>query len=85
MPHRIRPRAPKGRSNEAQAEGLGQQNPHQSPSPAGAEQSSLIPHVPLVVRDFVRVRAAVGWLMCGVGRGANAIAGIRIPPLQGWR
>jgi hypothetical protein len=52
-------------------------------SPEGAEQPFSIPHVPLVVGDPVRVHAVVGLLMCGVGRGANAIAGTRISPFQG--
>ena len=78
-------RAPKGRSNEAQAEGLGQQDPNRYPSPEGAEQSFSIPHVPLVVGDSVRVqqlpefllkadRAVVAFLLCDVRGVAKANA-----------
>ena len=38
------------------ANGLGQRDPNRYPSPEGAEQSSSIPHVPLVVGDSVRVQ-----------------------------
>ena len=45
-----------GRSNEAQAEGLGQADPNRHLSPEGAEESLSIPHVPLVVGDSGRVQ-----------------------------
>jgi hypothetical protein len=48
--------APTGRSNKARAEGLGQRNPNQYPSPERAEQSFSTPRVPLVVGNSMRVR-----------------------------
>jgi hypothetical protein len=48
--------APKGRDNKAQANGLGQQDPNQCPSPEGAEQYHSIPNVPFVADDCVRVQ-----------------------------
>ena len=41
--------SPKGRSNEAQANGPGQRDPNRFPSPEGAERPFSIPFVPLVV------------------------------------
>ena len=63
--------APRGRNNEAQAEGLGQRDPNRYPSPEGAEHSSSIPHVPLVEGDSVRVQR--------LRRGEKPMS-----PFQGW-
>src|SRR5271157_2415816 len=57
--------------------GSSQRDPNRYPSPEGAEQSSSIPHVPLVVGNSVRVQqlpefllkadhAVVGFLLCYV-------------------
>jgi len=77
--------APTGRSNKAQANGLGQRDPNRYLSPEGAEQSSSIPHVPLIVSNAVRVQqlpeflleadyAVVAFLLRDVRRIAKAIA-----------
>ena len=41
---------------QTQAVDLGQQNPNQTPSPEGAEQSFLIPNQPLIEGNAVRVQ-----------------------------
>ncbi|MGD0126799.1 MAG: hypothetical protein ABSF46_15660, partial [Terriglobia bacterium] len=76
---------PKGRSNKAQAEGLGQWHPNRTPSSERAEQSFSIPNVPLIVGDSVRGEqlpeflleadhAVVNFLLRDVRRVVKAIA-----------
>ena len=49
--------------------GLGQRDPNRYPSPEGAEQSSSIPHVPLVIRNSVRDQQLLEFLL-KAGHGA---------------